>query len=215
MKPRGVPVAAPSSALVPSAPLALASADEELVARIRAGDAAAFEALYRAHVVPLTAFIRGYVVSREIAEELVQDVLCRIWEQRATWRVKDTVRTYLYAAARNHALNHLRHNSVGARWSREAGVGLAASGMGQRAERPDASVGRAELREAIGRGLAALPARMRQACVLRWQHQLGLAEIAEVMGISVKGAEMALMRGTRALRARLAPYFDRAPIDRS
>jgi RNA polymerase sigma-70 factor (ECF subfamily) len=38
---------------------------------------------------------------------------------------------------------------------------------------------------------------------LRWHEQMGYAEIAAVLGISVKGVEIQLTRGLRALRARV------------
>jgi RNA polymerase sigma-70 factor (ECF subfamily) len=48
--------------------------------------------------------------------------------------------------------------------------------------------------------LEALPERCRLVMQLRWEEQLSHAEIAEVMGITVKGVERQLARGLRALR---------------
>jgi RNA polymerase sigma-19 factor, ECF subfamily len=53
--------------------------------------------------------------------------------------------------------------------------------------------------------LESLPERCRLVMHLRWRDQLRHAEIASVMGISVKGVEMQLARGLRALRALLTP----------
>src|SRR2546423_12743163 len=85
-----------SNAAAPS--LAGVPADEAaLVARIRAGDEAACEVLFRAYHVPLWRFAYGYVHSREVAEELVQDVFCTLWGERSTWDVRVSVRAWLYA----------------------------------------------------------------------------------------------------------------------
>ena len=50
--------------------------------------------------------------------------------------------------------------------------------------------------------LSALPERCRLVMHLRWEEQLSHAEIAEVMGITVKGVERQLARGLHALRDR-------------
>ena len=88
--------------------------DEEsnLIARIRRGDESAFESLYLAHHDELWRFAYTHVRSRDVAEELVQDVFLAVWGTRATWEVKTRVRAWLYASVRHLALNHLRHERV-------------------------------------------------------------------------------------------------------
>src|SRR5438034_11072356 len=61
-------------------------ADERAWAdRIRAGDSAAFETLYRTYWQRLFAFAFRYVQLKEDAEEMVQEVFFRIWRGRAQW----------------------------------------------------------------------------------------------------------------------------------
>ena len=202
-----VPTSPPTTA---GAPLALVSDDPERswLVRIRAGDVAAFEALYRAYVIPLYTFVLGYTGDRAVAEELVQDVLCGVWEQHATWQVRDTVRSYLYAAARNRALNHLRHARVVRRWESEMqGAGGPGADTAARHSGADLDVEAHELRDAVTRAIALLPERCRAAYTLRFQGGLTVAQIASVMQITPKGAEMALMRATKALRLALEPYL--------
>ena len=45
-------------------------------------DVTAFEALFRAHYAALCHFVYGYVRSRAVAQELVQDLFLRLWENR-------------------------------------------------------------------------------------------------------------------------------------
>src|SRR5690349_9908460 len=90
-------------------PSSLRGRDEEWVARIRAGDASAFETVFRTYYSGLRGFIARYVRSYETAEELVQELFLRLWTQRERWVIEESLQTYLYRAARNHALNHLKH----------------------------------------------------------------------------------------------------------
>ena len=86
------------------------------VERIRAGDPAAFEALYRAYWERLYAFAFRYLRSKEDAEEIVQEVFFRIWRGHAHWVPAGAVRNYLYLAVRNAAHDRLERAAVASRW---------------------------------------------------------------------------------------------------
>src|SRR2546428_13399374 len=83
----------------------------DLVARIRAGDEAAFEAMFRAYYDPLCRYVAPYLGSRDAAEDAVQGVFVRIWEDRARWAVSDLPH-YLYAAVRRRAISQIRRTAV-------------------------------------------------------------------------------------------------------
>src|SRR6266496_6273697 len=83
----------------------------DLVARIRAGDEAAFEAMFRTYYDPLCRYVSACLGSRDAAEDAVQGVFVRIWEDRARWVVSD-VRHYLYAAVRRRAISQVRRIAV-------------------------------------------------------------------------------------------------------
>jgi RNA polymerase sigma-70 factor (ECF subfamily) len=80
----------------------------EWLERLRTGDAQAFEGLFREFAAPLCDFAFSYVRSREIAEEVVQDLFCWIWERRFTIEMPHGVRAWLFTSIRNRSLNALR-----------------------------------------------------------------------------------------------------------
>src|ERR1043166_4031398 len=102
----------------------------DLVARVRAGDEAAFEAMFRAYYDPLCHYVAAYLGSRDAAEDAVQGVFVRIWEDRTRWVVRD-LRHYLYAAVRR-CLSSTRSAARAARSrtrnSRPRSCGAASSG---------------------------------------------------------------------------------------
>jgi RNA polymerase sigma-70 factor (ECF subfamily) len=177
---------------------------------IRGGDVAAFEALYRAYHMRLRAFVANYVRSTEIADEVVQDLMCHLWEHRGALHVRGTVRSYLYLAARNRALNVAKHQQIVARvekrWESTTSEDVAIPGMGQGMAPPDDRLRDREFAIAVSRAVAGLPDRARLAWGLRWQHQLAHAEIAVLMGISIKGVEALLARSLRALQQALTDF---------
>ena len=76
-----------------------------------------FAALFRERYPELCHFVLQFVRSRPVAEELVQDLFLRIWERRQTWEEELPSRSYLYQAARNRALDHLKHERIAERAS--------------------------------------------------------------------------------------------------
>lgn len=183
---------------------ARAAADEQLecewIERIRSGDATAFEALFRAYYRRLAGFCYRYVRSRELAEDVVHDVLVRFWDQRQQLELRD-LRSYLFTAVRNEALNRLRNALVERRWRDRILAERRVEPAGGGANEAETRVEHTELAAALNRELAALPERCRLALTLRWQQQMSYAEIAEAMGISVKSVEVYLRRAMIALRA--------------
>jgi RNA polymerase sigma-70 factor (ECF subfamily) len=188
--------------------------DAALVARVRMGDETAFETLYRAHHDRLWKFAYGYLRSREMAEEVVQDVFLSVWRERSEWDVRSTARVWLYAAVRNRALNHLRHERVVARLV-DGDAGLSAAGaategrdeapaMGQPPPDAQTRLETGELEETVARALAALPERRRLAMTLRWRHDFSAAEIARVLATTPESVRVLLTRARQDLAGLLA-----------
>ncbi len=173
---------------------------------MRAGDERAFEALFHAQYAPLCRFVREYVRAPDVAEELVQDLFLRLWRDRGRQPVRGSVRSYLYVAARNAALNHIRHEGFVRRLQRRWQAGEREPALVPAARTPEGDAADRELADAIQAAIRALPERARLAATLRWEHQLSYAEIAEIMEISVKGVENQLGRIVKALRPALEPF---------
>jgi len=168
-------------------------------------DIAAFEKLFRELHAPLCEVVDSYVRSQAVAEEIVQDVFFVVWMRQETLP-SSGLRAYVFSAARNRALIHLRHRSVVRRWSLwiesrpdVAGVATAAPSADVALENRERS---ASLRAAIDR----LPPRARLALVLQQDHQMSQTEIATAMGISVKGVEKLLSTAKARLRELLAAH---------
>lgn len=173
--------------------------DAKTIAGIRAGDVAAFERLFRLHYASLCRFAMRYVNDHAITEDLVQDLFTELWARRAHWAPRYGVRAYLFAAARNRALNVRKHDVIERDWA-QAEV---TSELREMPPQPDELFDAAQIEQWLSAAIAALPERCRMVMHLRWREQLSYAEIAEVMEISVKGVENQLSRGLRALRERL------------
>lgn len=190
---------------MPHAPRApdQAARDRLLVARIREGDAGAFDALFCAYRDDLGAFVQSIVRSREAAEEIVHDLFLRLWDGRDLWEFEGMVRAYLFRAARNRAISHLRHERSELRLRERLSQKLAARPPASAEPAADAAVEARDLEAAIARAVARLPRRCQEVFRLSRHHQLSHVEVGKVMGIAPKTVEVQLRRALIALRAEL------------
>ena len=191
---------APDSSSSPAA-----SPESALLERIRSGDEAAFEHLFRSYYQPLCDFAMSYVRSRETAEELVQTVFLRLWEKRESLRPAAGVAAYLFAACRNGSLDHLKHRRVVERTESESSP-ESPPAAGSPPPAPDEAAQLSELTRAVRQAVQQLPERCRAVAVLRWEHGLSHLQIAEALSVSVKAVEAQLARARAALRDRLAAF---------
>lgn len=180
--------------------------EQKLVSRIRSGDVAAFEIVYQEFAPRLLQFGLTQLRSRELAEELVQELFLNVWRHRADWVLTRSLNSYLFSALRNGITSYRRttasrHELRQAEDDTSGSISNFAS-----AGRADDLLDEAELLQAIDRAVAALPRRCRETFLLVRQQQLSYAEAAELMGVSVKAVEMNMVRAFAGLRKHLADW---------
>lgn len=185
----GAPDAPPSGAV-----------EQQLVARVRGGDRAAFEALFLRYAPVLGSFLLAYVRSREVAEDLVHDLFLALWRERETWHPAGTIEAYLFLAARNRARNYLRHERIVQRWEERSARELAEASDDESA---DERLEALERQAMVIRAIAQLPERARLVATLRWVDGLTYPQIAQRLGITVKGVEKAVARAFQAIQQQL------------
>jgi RNA polymerase sigma-70 factor (ECF subfamily) len=211
-----VPAVAPEPSERCRTALSIETVDGELVERIRAGDELAFEMLFRRYSSALGDYATALVRRRAVAEELVHDVLLRVWQRRESWALRGNLRAYLFAATRNAVLTWLKHRHVEWEWEeyvvreqraltldRSANGWTAAEGVmsdeWQFTKNRDA---------ALDRAVATLSKRCREVFTLRWQRGMSYLEIATVTGLSPRTVENHLARALCVLREQLAGWDD-------
>ena len=81
------------------------------VARAAAGDARAFEAVYRTHLSRVHSLVRRMTAGRD-ADELTQDVFVRLWQKLGTFRGDSSFTTWLHRLAVNVVIERFRTDQV-------------------------------------------------------------------------------------------------------
>ena len=173
----------------------------DLLDRLRTGDEAAFDAIFRTWYAPLVRLAHGLLSSRAVAEEIVQDVMLELWRRREGLAPNSSVQAYLFQSTRNRALNHLRHEKVERRSEPHV------SGPSPGGAPAPAQLVADEIEVALRDAVAGLPQRTREVFELSRVRGLRYSEIALTLGISVKTVEAQMGRALRTLRERLAPWL--------
>jgi RNA polymerase sigma-70 factor, ECF subfamily len=171
----------------------------DIVARIRDGDRAAFEQVFRAYYARLADYATTLVRSRDAAEDVVQEVFVALWTQRERITTPENLVGYLHRAVRNRGLNQIRHRRMVADWQARQ-----ANEPGPEAPAADRETELGEIARAIRNAVAALSPRCREVFELSRDRGLTYPEIAATLGISIKTVETLMGRALKNIRERLA-----------
>jgi RNA polymerase sigma-70 factor, ECF subfamily len=197
-----------------------------LIAALRDGDEAAFAQLVDQHAPSMLRVARGYVPSREIAEEVVQETWIALLKGIDNFEGRSSLRTWLFTVMINIA------KARGVRERRDADAAIAAStggtvdparfraaddpypGHWKEGEEPspfphtpEGSLLGNELVEVARRELEKLPERQRVVVTLRDMLGFESGEVCELLDISIANQRVLLHRGRAAVRQVLEDYL--------
>ncbi|HVS20347.1 MAG TPA: sigma-70 family RNA polymerase sigma factor [Pyrinomonadaceae bacterium] len=177
--------------------------DERLLEQAADGDGTAFQILYERYRDPIFRFAYRLLGSTEAAEDVAHDCFLSLIKEPGRFdSTRASLRTYIYAAARNLAAK--RYNTFG----RETAIeGLADELRMSDRHEPIRLVLDNELATEVARAIASLPPLQREALVLFEYDELSLAEIAAVVGADSNTVKGRLFRAREKLRARLDRYL--------
>ena len=170
-----------------------ARSDEALMAAYRAGDRAAFDALFARYAPRLRQMLTRRIHRAADVADLVQQTFLQLHRARADFREGAKLRPWLYTIALNLARQYFR------RKGRRPETGLGEHEPAQRGREgdPERPVVARELRLA----LQALPAAQREVIELHWFEGLSFAEISEVTGDSRSALKVRAHRTYKKLKS--------------
>jgi RNA polymerase sigma factor (sigma-70 family) len=175
-----------------------------LVARLRAGDADAFDEVYGAFNVRLFNFLARLSNRRDLAEDLVEETWLRLVRHAHRLRPDTRLDAWLFTVARRLHISHCRSRLLEDSRSAEL-LGLWPSGCGERTPFELLEAGEAQRR--VAGALASMPVIYREALLLIGIEGLRPSEAAEVCGVSSETMRQRLSRA----RGLLAERVDSTP----
>lgn len=174
-----------------------ASADELLVQRARAGDVAAFEALYRRHAGRIHGLCLRMTGARAVAEDCVQEAFVQAWQNLDRFEGRSGFGTWLHRIAVNRVLSAQRAER------RRPVILVAAGEDGEDPWGPAPGATDPGTDIDLERAIAGLPDGARNVFVLQAVYGFSHAETAEMLGVAEGTCKAQLHRARRLLEERL------------
>jgi len=88
------------------------NSDSEIIRRIRQGDKQEFEKLFRSSYVSLVRYAKTILKDHDTAEEIVQDLFFRLWQDRGQLTIESSLNGYLFRSVHNRSLHFIEHQKV-------------------------------------------------------------------------------------------------------
>jgi RNA polymerase sigma-70 factor (ECF subfamily) len=169
---------------------------EGLVERARAGDHAAFTALFERYNARICRYLARLVLDDDLGRDLAQDTFLAAWRGMAS--IQDAARfgPWLYQIATNLARSHLRRARL-IRWLPWGEPGVHTGAGHPSMPGPEDQTGQAEY---VALALAAVSPKCRACLLLQIDEGYSQREVARLLGISEKSVSAYTSRGRQQFR---------------
>lgn len=176
--------------------------DTVIIHRLQNRDEAVFEQVFKSNYKNLHAYAITMLKDEMAAEEMVQNVFCKLWERAESLSLSGSVTAYLYRAVHNESLNFLKHLKVRSRHQM-----FVSHRNDEDPEHASRRIHVKELEDKISQALNDLPEQCRTIFQMSRFEQLRYREIADRLHISVKTVENQMGKALKIMRARLVDFM--------
>lgn len=167
---------------------------------LKSGDQSTFENVYRCYYKGLCSFGSQYVPLEE-AEEIVQDTMMWLWENREDLNSELSLKSLLFTIVKNKALNNIKHEDI-----RRKVHSTIAEKYREEFESPDFYLNN-ELFHLYKKALAKLPTDFQMVFEMNRMQHLTHKEIAELLNISPQTVNYRISQVLKLLRTELKDYL--------
>ncbi|NML20914.1 RNA polymerase sigma-70 factor [Pseudoflavitalea sp. G-6-1-2] len=162
----------------------------------------AFEKVFKSHFKSLHSYAYTIVKDDALAEEMVQNVFCKIWERKGQLAIETSLTAYLYRAVYNESLNYIKHQKV-----RMAYQAHATYQMSHQTDSASKKVLLGDLEQQLRKAMSELPEQCRTIFQMSRFEELKYQEIADRLGISPKTVENQMGKALKLLRSKLVDFL--------
>lgn len=178
--------------------------DNQIIDEIRNGNRDAFELLVKKYQQKVFQSSMGFLHDEDEAADLTQDIFIKVYQQLDKFKGRSSFSTWLFRICVNMGTNHHRKQKI-RQLLRPEDVTITLHS--QSPGRADGDLLKQEQKKIIRQALQKLKASQRKAIILSHYQELTNAELAEVMGLSLKAAESLLFRARTRLQEILKREF--------
>lgn len=177
----------------------MATNDSYLFEEIKSGNKPAFDKLFRMYYQDLCRFAMFNSCSPEDAEEIVQDLFFKIWQNKNSISLTSSIKSYLFSATKNSVINKFKHEKVKSKYvesHHDDNYELDSSELMEQQQSAD------KIQAVINK----LPEKRRQVFTMSKIDGYKYKEIAKKLDISIKTVENQMGEALKFLRENLSGY---------
>jgi RNA polymerase sigma-70 factor (ECF subfamily) len=169
--------------------------DRLLIRKIAQHDREAFRMLFESYHAQLFRFAEIYVCSPDIAEDIVQEVFIKLWENSGI-RINQSLRSYLFLMVKNACIDYLRSLKLeDKKKKRLAEAQILSESVAINLD--------SEVSQKIKMAIDELPEQCKEVYRMSIYSGLKHSEIAEELNISVNAVKVQVFRAKKSLREKL------------
>jgi RNA polymerase sigma-70 factor (family 1) len=173
--------------------------ETDLLLRLRDGDQYAFDYFFKKHYAPLCFFSARLTSDKFVAEEIVQDVLFKLWHKHADFNNSEAIKAFLYISTRNASINYLDKEE------RKTKHHLNIAALEDETEDPILNeIIYTEVLNEISLEINSLPEQCAKIIKMIFEEEMKPHEIATELNITVSTVYNQKMRGISILKRRLS-----------
>lgn len=173
---------------------------QKLLKQLNSNEEKAFEQVFRTYYASLIQYARAYVLTDE-AEEVVQDVMIKLWDIRKDLVITTSLKAYLYTSVKNRCLNQIRNKGIGQK------IYLELYEKYRDQTYITANYHLCDLEGAVEKSLNELPEKLKETFFLSRFSPLTNKEIGDRMGITEKAVEYRITQALKLMREKLKDYL--------
>ena len=171
--------------------------DKEWLLQLKQDNNSGLRLLFDRYYIVLCRYVNALIEDESASEDIVQGIFIYLWEHRQDIAISGSVRSYLFAASRNKALNHLRNMRKFTRFVPEQ----------QDCIYEEMNVETDDLHHLIEEAVMDLPEKCGQIFRMSREEKLSYKEIADRKGISVRTVESQIHTALKRLKMYLAKHL--------
>jgi RNA polymerase sigma-70 factor (ECF subfamily) len=173
-----------------------------LLEKLKNDDQSAFTIIFTKYYQDLVRFSFGYTRNSAAAEEIVQEVFLKLWENRTTMVINNSLRSFLLKTVQNRSIDSLRHVNITNKYASKV------------LEHPSLSendtenyILHSELQANFNHAMEKIPFEYAEAYRMSRIETMNYQEIAQKLNVSVRTVEVRISKALNLLREELKDFL--------
>jgi len=180
----------------------LASYERILIEKLKNSDKSAFTVIFTAYYHDLVRFSFSFTKNSDESEEIVQEAFIKLWEDRNSLIIHNSLKSFLLKSVQNRSIDWLRHSNI-----RNKYVSVVLDNPILTENDTENYVFYSELESNFNLAMKKVPIEYSEVFRMSRIEALGYQEIAQKLGVSVRTVEVRIGKALCLLREELKDFM--------